>query len=71
MSTLVISLSDAYIANTIKNAVARITGLVVMTENLLILANSFKSCKNLKELKRNFIHKNFKIYEVQKETSHY
>lgn len=39
-STLVISLSDAKIANTIKNAVARITGLVVMTENLIILANS-------------------------------
>ena len=33
------------------------------------LANSFKSCKNWKELKRNIIHKNFEIYEVQKETS--
>ena len=56
ISTLGISLSDAYIANTIKNAVARIMGLVVMTENLIILANSFKSCKNLKEMERKFIY---------------
>lgn len=39
--TLVISLSDVYIANTIKNAAVRTTGLAVMTGNLLILANSF------------------------------
>ena len=29
---------------------------------MIIPANSFKSCKNLKELERNFIHKNFYIY---------